>query len=151
MKVQDVMSRHAEWISPDTTLVDVAKRFRDQEIGCLPIGQQDRLIGIVTDRDITRRAVAAGLDPKTTPVSTVMTKGIAWCYEDVDIDEAIQLMARREIHHLAVMNRSKRLVGVVTLSDLAQHGEAATFQQLSRLAARDAEHHQHLQQQRPPH
>ena len=151
MKVQDVMSRQAEWISPDTTLVDVAKRFRDQEIGCLPIGQQDRLIGIVTDRDLARRAVAAGLDPKTTPVSAVMTKGISWCYEDIDIDEAIQLMASKEIHHLAVMNRSKRLVGVVALSDFAQHGDTAVFRQLSRLAARDSEHHQHQHQERRPH
>ncbi len=145
------MSRHAEWIAPDATLVDIARRFRDQEIGCLPIGQQDRLIGIVTDCDIARRAVAAGLDPKTTPVSTVMTKGIMWCYEDIDIDEAIQVMSSKEIHHLAVMNWSKRLVGVVALSDLAQHGETTILRQLSRLAARDSEHHQHLQQERRPH
>jgi CBS domain-containing protein len=151
MKVQDVMSRQAEWIAPEATLVDVARRFRDQEIGCLPIGQNDRLIGIVTDRDITRRAVASGLDPKTTQVSAVMTKGITWCYEDLDIDEAMQLMASKEIHHLAVMSRSKRLVGIVALSDLAQHGESAMLRQLSRLAARDSEHHQHLQQGRRPH
>jgi CBS domain-containing protein len=151
MKVQDVMSRQAEWMGPDTTLVEAARRFRDQEIGCLPIGQNDRLIGIVTDRDITRRAVAAGLDPKTTKVSEVMTKGITWCYEDIDIDEAMQLMASKEIHHLAVMNRGKRLVGIVALADLAQHSEMAMLRRLSRLAARDSEHHQHLQQEQRPH
>ncbi len=137
MFVRDAMCDHAEWIHPTTTLQEAAWKMRDQAIGCLPVGENDRLIGIVTDRDLVYRGCADGADPYKTQIRDVMTKGIVWCYDDEDIGLAIQRMENRKIHHLPVLNHSKRLVGVLTLSDLAAHASADLFPRVSALAARN--------------
>src|SRR4029453_8991766 len=99
MLVREAMTPHAEWISPDILLTEVAPTMRGKNIGCLPVGENDRLIGMITDRDLACRAVADGADPKTTKAREVMTKGIAWCFEDEDVKEAAQRMAEKQIHH----------------------------------------------------
>jgi CBS domain-containing protein len=141
MLVREAMTSHAEWISPNLTLVEVGRRMRDKSIGCLPVGDKDRLIGMITDRDLACRAIADGADPKTTKASEVMTKGITCCFDDQGLDEAAHLMEEKQLHHLPVLNRKKRMVGILSLSDLALKGDQTTFQEVARLASRDASRH----------
>ena len=141
MQVKDAMTPHAEWISPDVPLTEVATIMRDKGIGCLPVGENDRLIGMITDRDITCRAVASGSDPKRCKARDVMSKGITWCFEDQEIDDAAHLMDQKQVHHLPVMNRAKRMVGIITLGDLALRGSQSVFGEVRKLASRDASRH----------
>jgi CBS domain-containing protein len=141
MLVRTAMTPHAEWISPDVPLSQVALLMRDKGIGCLPVGENDRLIGMITDRDITCRAVAAGSDPSTTKAREVMSKGITWCFDDQDLDEACQLMGQKQIHHLPVLSRQKRMVGILSLGDIALKGSQHMFSEICKLASRDAERH----------
>jgi len=119
MLVKDVMVRQAEWIGPETTLLDAAKKMHDMEIGSLLVGEHDRLIGMVTDRDIACRGVAQNLSPADTPVRKVMTEKIIWCYDDQAIEDAAHLMEGKKVRRLAVMNREKRMVGFLSVDDLA--------------------------------
>jgi CBS domain-containing protein len=141
MQVKDAMTPHAEWISPDIPLTEVATIMRDKGIGCLPVGENDRLIGMITDRDITWRAVAAGSDPRRCKARDVMSKGIHWCFEDQGIDDAAHLMEQKKVHHLPVMNRDKRMVGIITLGDLALRGTQSVTGDVRKLASRDASRH----------
>lgn len=120
MFVEEIMTRDVECISPDTSVQEAAKKMRDLDIGPLPIcGDNDRLVGILTDRDITIRAVAEGKDLKRTQVRDIMSPHIVYCFEDQDVTEAARLMEERQIRRLVVLNRQKRLVGIVSLGDLA--------------------------------
>jgi CBS domain-containing protein len=141
MLVKDIMTSHAEWIGAGATLRECARKMREQDIGCLPVGDNDRLIGMITDRDICCRAVAEGLDPTTVKAKDVMSKGIVWCYDDQTEQEAIQLMTDKKIHHLPVLNRRKRIVGVLSLGDLALRSPQAMAKDLMQLASRDASRH----------
>jgi CBS domain-containing protein len=141
MLVHEAMTTHAEWITSDITLKDAAQRMRDQGIGCLPIGENDRLVGMLTDRDIACRAVAQGLDAATTKVADVMTKGITWCFDDEIVDDIVERMEQKQIHHIPVLNRQKRMIGILSLSDLALRGPQALSAQVFRLASRDSTRH----------
>jgi CBS domain-containing protein len=141
MLIREAMTPNAEWITPDTSLTDAAIRMRDQNIGCLPVGDNDRLIGMVTDRDLTCRAIADGADPKTTRVRTVMTQHVTWCFDDESLDEAVQRMEEKQIHHMPVLSRAKRMVGMLSLSDLALKAPQDLFKNLSKLTSRDASRH----------
>jgi CBS domain-containing protein len=135
------MTQHAEWITPNITLKDAAQRMRDQDIGCLPVGENDRLVGMLTDRDLACRAVAQGLDAATTEVAYVMTKGITWCFDDETVDDVVERMEQKQIHHIPVLNREKRMIGILSLSDLALRGPEALSTKVFRLASRDATRH----------
>jgi CBS domain-containing protein len=141
MLVREAMTPHAEWIDPDILLTEVALRMRDKKIGCLPVGENDRLIGMITDRDLACRAVAEGLDPKTSKARDVMTKGMTWCFEDESVEEAARRMEEKEIHHMPVLSRQKRIVGILSLSDLALKAPAELFRQVTKLTSRDSERH----------
>ncbi len=119
MQVREVMSRDVAIVSPDTTLREAAVLMRQADSGFLPVGENDRLVGAVTDRDITLRAVADGKDPNSAKVREAMSPQVAYCFEDQDTQEACSLMGEKQIRRLPVLNRDKRLVGVVTLGDLA--------------------------------
>lgn len=119
MLVQDVMTRHAECTRPSATLQEAAERMQQLNVGSLPVCDNDRLVGMITDRDITVRSVSAGHDPQTDHVADAMTPGITWCYEDQEVEEAAHLMNEKQIRRLPVLNREKRLVGIVSLGDLA--------------------------------
>jgi CBS domain-containing protein len=120
MFVKEIMTGNVTCIRPDTLLEEAARKMRDLNVGPLPIcGDDDRLAGIVTDRDITVRAVAEGKNPRTTRVREIMTPGVVYCFEDQDVTEAARLMEEKKIRRLVVLNRSKRLVGIVSLGDLA--------------------------------
>jgi CBS domain-containing protein len=118
MRIQEVMSRSAKVIDPNTTIRDVAKRMRADNVGALPVGENDRLIGMVTDRDIVMRAVAEERPAGNTTVRQVMSDDVFYCFEDEDVEHAAQVMAERQVRRLPVLNRDKRLVGVVALADL---------------------------------
>jgi CBS domain-containing protein len=120
MQVLDVMSHGVECTPPTATLQQAARKMRELDVGPLPVcNENDRLVGMLTDRDITIRAVAEGLDPRTTLVRQVMTPEIVYCFSDQDVTEAARLMRDRQIRRLVVLDRHKRLVGIVSLGDLA--------------------------------
>jgi len=141
MIVKEVMSGHVQWIAPEIPISEAARIMRDNGIGCVPIGENDRLIGMITDRDITCRAVAAGDDLSNVTARDVMSQGIFFCFEDEALDKAARLMRDKEVHHLTVLNRQKRMVGLVSLGDLALKGDQATRAEVVQLAARDAARH----------
>jgi CBS domain-containing protein len=119
MQLRDVMTRDVKVIRPDAPIRDAARRMREIDVGPIPVCDGDRLVGLLTDRDITIRAVAEGRDPNTTCVRDVMTPDVACCFEDQDIEQAAALMEERQIRRLPVLNKAKRLVGIVSLGDLA--------------------------------
>jgi CBS domain-containing protein len=119
MQLKDVMTKGVECVAPETTLASAAQRMRDLDVGPLPVCDHDKLAGVVTDRDIVVRGVAEGCDVQTAKVSEVMTKGVDFCFEDDDVAEAERIMQERQIRRLLVLNRDKRLVGIVSLADLA--------------------------------
>lgn len=120
MLVTNVMTRGAECVHPTDSLQEVAQKMRNMDVGPLPVcGDNDRLVGMITDRDITVRAVADGCDPRSTTVKDVMTPEVVYCFDDQDVQEAARLMKENQIRRLVVLNRDKRLVGIVSLGDLA--------------------------------
>jgi CBS domain-containing protein len=120
MQLKDVMARDVEVIAPDASLREAAEKMRALDIGSVPVCDGRRLIGMVTDRDITVRAVAEGRDPALARVRDVMTPDVTYCYEDDDVKDAARLMGERQIRRLAVLDRgSKQLVGMVSLGDVA--------------------------------
>ena len=119
MQIREVMTKGVEVIRPDETLQNAAQKMKSIDVGPLPVCDGDRLVGMITDRDIIVRATAEGRDPKTTPVKEAMTPGIVYVYEDQDIEEAASLMKERQIRRLVVLDRNKKLVGILSLGDLA--------------------------------
>ena len=117
-QLRELMSRDVKVIDPDMSILEAAKKMRDGDFGMLPVGEDDRMIGTISDRDIAIRAVADGKDTNTR-VREVMTKGIAWAYEDETVDEAAKIMSQRQVRRLPVVDRDKRLVGIVALGDFA--------------------------------
>lgn len=123
MQVKSVMSQSAEWVQPSLQLREAAKRMRDQDIGILPIGEDDRLVGMVTDRDIVIRALPNGKDIEAMTVRDAMTDKVLYCYEDDDVEEVAENMGKNKVRRLPVLNRKKRLVGMVSIGDIAKKGE----------------------------
>ena len=119
MNVNEIITRDAEVIRPDTVLVEDAQKMNAFDIGMLPVCDGDRLVGMVTDRDITVRGVAQGCDPRTTRVRDVMTPEVIYCFDDEDVNEVAKKMEEKQVRRLPVLNRNKRLVGIVSLGDLA--------------------------------
>ena len=119
MKVRDVMTRDAMLTTPDDSLRRAAQMMRECDCGILPVAEGDHLIGMITDRDITVRCVAEGKGPDS-KVREAMTQEIKYCFEDEDIDHVCKNMADIQVRRLPVVNREKRLVGIVSLGDLAR-------------------------------
>ena len=118
-KVSEVMTRAVDVINPEATLDEAAERMKTLDVGPLPVCDGDRLLGMITDRDITVRATAESRDPTTTRVSEIMTPEVVFTYEDEDVKEAAKLMQDHQLRRLVVLNRDKKLVGIVSLGDLA--------------------------------
>lgn len=121
MKIAEMMTPEPIMISPETTLRVACEIMRDSDIGFVPVTDGERILGAVTDRDIATRAVAGGLDPSMTQVKDVMSHDIIFIYEDQDELEAARLMQVKQIRRLVVLNRDKRLVGILSLCDLSSH------------------------------
>lgn len=117
-RLKDVMSRDVKVIDPDSTIREAAAAMLEGDFGMMPVGENDRLIGAVSDRDIAVRGVAEGKDSNA-KVREVMSKGITWAYEDDSVDNAARIMSEHQIRRLPVINRDKRLVGIVALGDFA--------------------------------
>ncbi len=135
MLVKDVMTPKAEWIDPETTLLEAAKRMRDKDIGSLLVGEHDKIIGMVTDRDIACRGIARNLNPADTPVRKVMSERIFWCFDDQEIENAAHLMENKKVRRLAVMNREKQMVGFLSVEDLAHRAHARSGEVLDQVTA----------------
>jgi CBS domain-containing protein len=119
-RVADVMEREVRVANPDDTVQQVARMMRETDTGALPVGEGDRLVGMVTDRDVTVRLVAEGRDPARTKVREVMSPEVRYVFEDEDVGHVADNMAEQQVRRLPVMNRQKRLVGVVSLGDIAK-------------------------------
>ena len=127
MNLKDVMTSHVEVIRPETTLEDAAKKMKDVDAGSMPVCDGDRLVGMVTDRDITVRATAHGVDPKSMTVKEVMSPNVVYGFEEQDVADAARIMEDKQIRRLLVLNREKRLVGIVSLGDLATRASSAAI------------------------
>ena len=133
MKVHEIMTAHARCVGPENTLVEAAGLMRELDVGALPVCDDDRVAGIVTDRDLVLRATADGRDPNSTAVRDVMSPGILYVFADQQVEEAVRVMEEKQIRRLPVMNREKRLVGIVSLGDIATSSNPA----FSGMALRD--------------
>ena len=136
MKVSEIMSPQVESTRPDAPLQQAAETMRAFDVGSLPVCQQDRLVGMITDRDIVVRSVCEGHDPESDHVGDVMTPEVICCYEDEDVGVAAQRMKDHQIRRLPVLNRDKRLVGILSLGDLAvePRGEPYAEEALERIS-----------------
>nr|BFD63852.1 CBS domain-containing protein [Bdellovibrio sp. HM001] len=119
MKVKEIMHKKADVINRDHTVREAAQMMARGDYGCLPVEENDKMIGMITDRDITIRLVAKGLDPNNTKVSECMSSGIDFCYEDDDLEQVGRLMGSNKVRRMPVINREKRLVGMLSLGDIA--------------------------------
>jgi len=115
------MTRNVEVIGSNAPLKEAAAKMKSLDVGLIPVCEGDVLRGTLTDRDITVRGIAEGHDPSKTKVGDIMSADLAYCYEDEEIEEALKLMEERQIRRLPVLSREKRLIGIVSLGDLAVH------------------------------
>lgn len=129
MRVSDVMSRGVQIARLDQTIQEAAKMMREMDVGSLPVAQENRLVGIITDRDIAVRAVAED-EPPSTKVRDVMTQDTKFCFDDEDADEVARRMGEQQVRRLLVLNRDSELVGILALADLANHGSEPAAQAL---------------------
>ena len=136
MQLKEIMTPDVERIQKDLTVQEAAQKMKTLNVGMIPVYNGDRLVGMLTDRDITIRSVAEGRDPRTTPVNAVMTPEVVYCFEDQTIDEAAKVMEDQQIRRLIILNRDKRLVGIVSLGDLATQrgGQRAAGEALEKIS-----------------
>ena len=121
MQLREIMTRDVEVVKSDASLKQAASKMKDLNVGLIPVCMGEKLGGILTDRDITVRATAEGRDPLKTKVSDIMSQEVAYCFEDQEIEEAASLMEVKQIRRLPILSRDKKLVGIVSLGDLAVH------------------------------
>ena len=119
MKLREIMSDNVEVIHPGDTLQTAAEKMRDRDIGFLPVCDGERLIGVLTDRDLITRALADGLESKAMLARDLVTSPAIYCFDDQSVDEAAKLMHDNQIRRLVVLSRDKQMVGVISLGDLA--------------------------------
>ncbi len=145
MKISKCMTRDVQLTSPWESIRDAAKRMAAIDAGSLPVGQDNRLVGMITDRDIAIRAVAEGKGPDT-PVSEVMSKEVLYCFDDQELEEVSRNMADVKVRRLPVLNRDKRLVGIVSLGDLSQKEQPeATAKAVTNISKPGGKHSQAVQ------
>lgn len=148
MRVADAMTRDVQIAAPDQSLMDAARMMADTDCGALPVGENDRLVGIITDRDIVVRAVAQG-KTDATKIRDIMSPEIKYCFEDEDVDEVAHNLGDQQIRRLPVLNRDKRLVGIISLGDISSATKpdtaAETLSQISEPAS------QHISTGQRPH
>ena len=138
MKVKDVMHRGTEWVPPQTPIAEVAQRMRDLDIGAIPVGNNDRLVGMVTDRDICCRGVADGQSIGSLTARDVMSEGIFYCRDEEDLEDALRIMEQKQVRRLPVIDDNKRMVGMLSLGDI---GDAASHELSGEVMAAVSAHH----------
>jgi CBS domain-containing protein len=139
MKVRDTMSTNVRLANPNQSIREAAQAMAEVDSGVLPVGENDRLVGMITDRDIAVRGVAKGKGPDTS-IRDVMTDHVDYCFEDQDVDEVTKNMADIKVRRLPVLNRDKRLVGIISLGDVAQSGGRKTAKALGEISRPGGEH-----------
>ena len=122
-KVSDVMTARPRAVTPQTPVTEVAQLMEAEDVGSIPVVEDDRLVGIVTDRDIVVRAIAKGKDPKGMPASEVSSRELVTVHPDDDLSDALELMARHQVRRVAVTAEDERLVGVVSQADVAREAK----------------------------
>ena len=137
MQVKDVMTRDVEVIYPMNSLMEAAQKMRALDIGMLPVFDGNHIVGMLTDRDITIRTTAEGLDPKITSVQDAMSPEVVHAYDDEDVSAAAQKMAERQLRRLIVLDRNRKLTGIVSIGDLAvdAHDDKMTGKALGRISS----------------
>jgi CBS domain-containing protein len=121
MKVKDAMHKGVDWVSPETSVTELAKLMCEQDVGSIPIGENDKLVGMVTDRDIVCKGLARdGFDLARATARDVMTTGIHCCREDDDLAKAVRHMEELQVRRLPVVNKNKRMVGILSLGDVSR-------------------------------
>lgn len=138
MEIAKIMHAPAEWVEADTPVAEVARRMKGNDIGAVPVGRDDRLIGMVTDRDLALRVLGEGRDPTTTTAEQVMTAGVVWCLTTQTVEDAAHMMEQKKIRRLPVIDENKRLVGMLSLGDIA---DAMPRQLLGEVVTAVADHH----------
>lgn len=138
MDVRHAMHAPAEWVDAETPIKDVAERMAKDDIGAVPVGKNDKLIGMITDRDIALRVTAKGLDPSRTRAEEIMTKGVVFCRDESSVEDAVHLMDQKKIRRLPVLDDHKRMVGMLSLGDVAH---ASGLQLAGELTRAVADHH----------
>jgi CBS domain-containing protein len=135
MKVREIMSTNVQQISGDSTVKQAADQMKSSGVGALPVFEQNRLIGMLTDRDIVLRAVAAGRDPNTTSVKEIVTPRVFSCSEEDDIESAARIMEENQVRRLVVISRDNRTIGILSISDLAtkSHNEHLSYEVLEKI------------------
>ncbi len=138
MKIRDVMHKSIVWVEADTPIDQVVQKMRELDIGAIPVGEKDRLVGMITDRDIALRSFNGSSNPRDLKARDVMSKNVAFCKDTESLDDALQLMERKKVRRLPVLNEEKRMIGMLSLGDIAHtasHAKAG-----STLAALAAHH-----------
>jgi CBS domain-containing protein len=121
MKIKDIMTTNIATIEPNAYLNEVARKMLDYDCGCVLVAKNDRLLGVITDRDIVVRCIAKDEDPTETMAENIMTAQVLYCYEEDDADDVTRNMAENKVRRMVVLNEQKRMVGMVSLGDLASH------------------------------
>ena len=133
MKIKDVMTRDVSFVTPDTPIPEIARRMRDEDIGVVPVVENDRMIGMVTDRDIVVRCVAAESMGAAT-ARMAMSPRVLYCYDDQSVNEILENMAEQQVRRMPVVNRDKRLIGVVSIGDLSQKSQRKAGESLKEIS-----------------
>ncbi len=141
MKVSEAMSRDVRTVSPNQSICDAARMMADQDTGALPVADNDRLVGMITDRDIAIRAVAQHKSPDAR-IQEAMSHEVLYCFDDQDVREVARNMGEQQVRRLPVVNRSKRLVGIISLADIAREGGAQTHETLNQISKPGGQHSQ---------
>ena len=145
MRVSNCMTGNVQIADPGQTIRDVAQTMAQLDAGVMPVGENDRLVGMITDRDIAIRGIAMGKGPDA-KVRDVMSREVRYCFDDEDIDDVLHDMRDLKVRRMPVLNRDKRLVGIVSLGDLATNGESAeTGEALSGISQPGGKHSQKMQ------
>ena len=135
MLVKEIMTPNAEWVTPDTRLKDVATKMRDKNVGSLPVRESERLVGMITDRDVCCRGVAQGRDPAKATAREVMSKEVTYCFDDQDIADAAHIMEENKIRRLPVLDHNERMVGMLTLGDFTKGAPHALTNEVMKAVA----------------
>lgn len=127
MQIRDVMTKTVKVVDPKTTIAEAARIMRDDDVGALPIGQE-KLEGMLTDRDLVVRGIATDKDPVSTPIEKLMTDEVLYCFDDQECDEVARNMGEQQVRRLPVVDHDKKLVGFVSLSDVARGADEKTVE-----------------------
>ncbi len=138
MQVREAMHKGVEWMAPTTSLAELAQTMRKHDIGAIPIGENDRLIGMVTDRDIVVKGLANGQDASSLTARDVMTEGIVYCRANEELGDALRIMEDKRIRRLPVLDENKRMIGMLSLGDVSS---AASHELAGELASAVSAHH----------